>query len=88
MPTVTRGIWRPEFEERLQSVSGKPRPASPAADAPLIGVCSACGYLGYCEERASDRRQHARILVCEECRGVERKPASRESGNHRKAAAA
>ena len=86
MPTVTRGRWLPEFEA-LRSVT-KPLPASPAVDAPLIGVCSACGYLGYCEEQASDRRRWLRVLVCEECRGVERKPATRESGNRRKAAAA
>jgi hypothetical protein len=41
-----------------------------AQDPDLVGMCSSCGYLGYCVERLSARRY--RILICAECRAIER----------------
>jgi hypothetical protein len=38
----------------------------------LIGTCSHCGYLAYCEERLNARRR--RILVCAECQAERGEP--------------
>lgn len=35
----------------------------------LIGMCSRCRWLGYCEERENSRRR--RILICDGCRAEE-----------------
>jgi len=48
---------------------------------PLVGMCSACGFLGYCEERRGPGHTWVR-LICTECRAVEvpvRKPPARET---------
>jgi hypothetical protein len=80
----TRGILHPEAETAIELVLALKREAPIAlpSDGRLIGMCTACGYLGYVEEIASAPREHRRIQRCEACRGLnqgaERQPVRSE----------
>lgn len=77
----TRGIWRPESEAVIDAFLAMKREETTHAhvasndDDRLIATCTACGYLGYCEEMPIKRRNRQRVFVCEECRGSEQSQA-------------